>query len=136
MSADARLKNQTIAEVDQQGQYIMDSITQSIRAADSIAAPSVGATGTTLRLAMPAPSASPYTFSLNGSALQLQEGVSSAVRITSTKLHVNNLTFTNVSRPGTTGAVRVRFDLARTNPSGRNAYDYQKTFMTTASLRP
>lgn len=69
MSADARVKNQTISEVDQQGMAAMEYLAQTVRNADSITTPAAGATGASLTLAVPTASLSPTIFDLNSSTL-------------------------------------------------------------------
>lgn len=63
---DARVKNQSISEVDQQGAQIMELITQTVRNADSITTPAAGASGSTLTLVVPTPAASPTIFNMSG----------------------------------------------------------------------
>lgn len=66
-AGDARIKNQSISEVNQQGALVMEQITQAIRNADAITAPSAGATGTSLSLTVPTAGLSPTIFSLSNS---------------------------------------------------------------------
>lgn len=69
-----------------------------------------------------------------GSALQIKEGAAAAIPLTSNDVQVSGLTFNNLTRSGTPGIVQVSFTLSRVNPSGRNEYDYQKTFTSTAEV--
>lgn len=72
----------------------------------------------------------------NIGAAQIKEGAAgSQVPLTNGKVLVSNLNFTNVTRPGTPGAVQISFTIYRPNPLNRNEYDYQKTFVGTAALR-
>src|SRR5688572_14415952 len=66
-STTARVKSQTIAEVDRQGALAMETILQTIRNADSITSPTAGNTGTSLTLAVPTGALSPTIFSHDGS---------------------------------------------------------------------
>ncbi len=66
-STSARVKSQTIAEVDRQGELAMETILQTIRGADSITSPTAGTTGSTLTLAVPSGLLSPTVFSHDGS---------------------------------------------------------------------
>jgi type II secretory pathway pseudopilin PulG len=68
------------------------------------------------------------------STVQMKEGTGALVPLTSNKVQVSGLTFKNLSRTSTPGAVQVSFTLSRVNPNGRNEYDYQKTFTTTAEV--
>lgn len=131
---EARVKNQTILEVNEQGTAAMDYITQTIRNATSITAPTIGTTGPSLTLVVPTGSLSPTVFNLSGTTLQVKEGTAATVPLTNNKLLVSGLTFKNLSRPSTPGSVQVSFTLARVNPNNRNEYDYQKTFTTTAEV--
>jgi Tfp pilus assembly protein PilW len=135
LSADARVKNQTIAEVDQQGTQVMDYITQTIRNASSISAPAIGTSASSLTAVVPTASLSPTVISLNGTALQTVEGSASAVPLTSSRVQVSSLTFKNLARSGTNANLQISFVITRTNPNSRNEYEYSKTFTSTAALQ-
>jgi len=132
--ADARLKNQAVAEVNDQAMAAMDYITQTIRNATSITAPTATTSGASLTLVVPTGSLSPTVFSLSGSTLQVKEGAAAAVPLTSNDVQVSNLTFTNLTRSGTSGNVQVTFTINRTNPNAHNEFDYQKTFTSSAEI--
>lgn len=134
-TADARVKNQSIAEVDQQGALLMGRITQTIRNANSITSPSAGATASSLTLVVPTAGLSPTIFDLNGTTSQVKEGAAAAVPLTNNKVQVSGLSFKNLSHSGTPGIIQVSFTVSRVNPAGRNEYDYQKTFTSSAALR-
>jgi Tfp pilus assembly protein PilW len=68
---EARVKGQSIMEVEQQGAAAMEYITQTIRNANSITAPAVGATGTSLTLSVPTVAQSPTVFDINGGSATL-----------------------------------------------------------------
>ncbi len=136
-TVDARVKSQSVAEVDQQGALVMDYITQTIRGADSVTTPAVAGTGATLTLVVPTGSLSPTIFNLDGGGtiLQVKEGTGAVIPLTNSKVSVSNLIFRNLSRSGTPGVIQVSFTLDRVNTTGRNEYSYQKTFTSTAALR-
>ena len=136
MTAQARLKNQSIAEVDQQGALVIQAIAQSVRNANSISAPATGVTDSTLSLIVPTSSASPTIFSLSSGVLQIKEGSGAVVSLTNNEVTASNFTIQNLSRSGGYGAVQISFTLTRVNGGNRNEFDYQKTFTTTASIRP
>ena len=58
-----------------------------------------------------------------------------SIALTNSRIVASNLTFTNLSRAGTPGTIRIQFTLTHINPSGRNEYNYNKTFYGSASLR-
>jgi len=66
---DARIKNQSIVEVNDQGTALMDHITQIIRSASSITSPTAGTSAASLTLVVPTGALSPTIFSLTGSTL-------------------------------------------------------------------
>lgn len=135
LALSARVKNQSIAEVNQQGTMLLEKITTTLRGASAITSPAAGATGTTLNVATPNAGTNPTIFDLNGSVFQIKEGGNPAVALTNEKVAVSGLTFKNLSRPGTPGTVQISFTLSRVNPGGRNEYTYQKTFTVTVALR-
>ena len=134
ITVEARAKNQTIAEVNDQGTAAMDYITQTIRNAASVTTPAAAGNGSSLTLVVPTGSLSPTIFDLSGTTLQVKEGTASPVALTSNDIQITGLTFRNLTRSGTPGAVQVSFTVSRTNPGNRNEYDYQKTFTSTAEV--
>jgi type II secretory pathway pseudopilin PulG len=135
MSVDARIKTQSVTEVNQQGASAMDYLQQTVRNATSISAPAAAATAASLTVVVPTASLSPTVFNVNGTILQVKEGAAAAIPLTNDDVQITNLTFTNLTRSGTDGAVRISFTVSRTNIGGRNEYDYSKTFTTTVAIR-
>ena len=64
---------------------------------------------------------------------EVKEGASAAVPLLNNDVQLSNLTFTNLTRSGTNGLVQISFTITHVNPAGRNEYDYQQTFTTTAA---
>jgi hypothetical protein len=67
-------------------------------------------------------------------ALQIKEGTGSIIPLTNSKVIVSGLTFKNLTRSGTPGVVQVSFTVSRLSTSGKNEYNYQKTFTGTAAV--
>jgi prepilin-type N-terminal cleavage/methylation domain-containing protein len=135
--ASARVKNQTISEVNSQGVAAMDYLTQTVRNATAITVPAVGASGASLTLTVPTAGLSPTVFSLTGTtpiALQVKEGAAAALPLTNDDVQISGLTFKNLSRASTPGVVQISFVIGRVNPSNINEFDYQKTFTSTAEV--
>lgn len=130
-----RVKNQSISEVNQQGAIAMDYLTTTIRNASSITSPAAGATAASLTVVVPTASLSPTVFSLNGTVLQVAEGAGAAVPLTGGQVSISGLSFKNLTRSGTKGTVQISFIASRVNTTGRNEYDYQKTFVTSVMIR-
>lgn len=138
-ATDARVKNQSVAEVEQQGLAAMEYILQTIRNADAITAPATGATTSSLTVTVPTAALSPTIFSLSGgtpNALQVKEGAAAQIPLTNSLVQVSGLTFKNLSRASTPGVVQISFTIDRVNAANRNQYDYQKTFTATMAIRP
>lgn len=110
LSMQSRVKNQAIAEVEQQGVQVMQIITQAGRNAADVSFTSV--------------------FDLSGGVIR-----QNTIALTNSRVVASALTFQNLSRAGTPGTIRIQFTLTRINPSGRNEYDYSKTFYSSVSLR-
>lgn len=106
----SRVKNQTIAEVEQQGAAVIQIITQTGRNAADVNFTAA--------------------FDLSGGTIR-----ENAIALTNSRVVASGLTFTNLSRPGTSGTVRVQFTLTHVNPSGRNEYNFNRTFTGSASRR-
>lgn len=135
MVLEARAKNQVMTEVNQQGTAALELISYTLRNASSITAPATGSNASSLTLSVPTASASPTIFTLNDSTLTIKEGSATAVPLTNSRVQVTGLVFTNVSRSGTKGVIQASLTLSYDNNSGRNEYNYQKTFITTVALR-
>jgi Tfp pilus assembly protein PilW len=135
--ADARIKNESMTEVNEQGAYVMDYIAQDIRNATSITSPTAGtASATGMTLVVPTASLSPTVFSIASGVLQVKEGAGAVTSLTNSNIKVVSMTVTNLTRSGTSGVVQVSLTLARVNSTGRNEYDYQRTFTTSTEVRP
>lgn len=134
-AADARVKNQSITEVNDQAAAMMDTMTQTIRNATSITSPAAGASASSLTLVVPTGALSPTVFNLNSNNLRITEGAGSPAILNNSKVQVTSLTFRNLTRTGTAGIVQVSFTLSRVNNNTHSEYDYTKTFTTSAEIR-
>jgi type II secretory pathway pseudopilin PulG len=131
----SRAKNQTIAEVNQQGEFALQTIARTVRNADSITLPATAGTGSTLTLAVTPAASSPTIFTLTSGAVTMQEGVAAAIPLTGGKVTVTAFTVKNLSRASTPGVVQISITMNRVNAQGTNEYDYPRTFTTTAAVR-
>lgn len=127
----ARVKNQTIAEVEQQGLQVMQLITQTIRNAENINSPAQGTTATSLSLEIVDASLNPTIVDLSNSVVRITEGTASPVSLTSSKVLASSLSFLNLSQK----SIKIQFTLTHINSENKNEYDYSKTFFGTADVR-
>ncbi len=132
-SLQSRVKNQTIAEVEQQGVLVMQLITQTVRNAEGINSPTPGTSAETLSLNVV--NNNPSEFTLSNGAVEVTEGVGSAVPLTNSRVIVSELTFQNLSHTDTPGTARVEFTLTHINPDDINEYSFEKTFTGSATIR-
>lgn len=131
----ARVKNQTTSEVEQQGLQIMQSITQVLRNATSINSPATSTSAAALSINTVLPGNNPTMFGVASGVLGIQEGIGATTTLSNNKVFVSGLTFTNMSRVGTPGIVRVQFTVSAINNTGRSEYSYTANFVTSAALR-
>lgn len=131
----ARVKHETMTEVEHQGAIAAQWITQSVRNAKKVNSPTPSNTSDILSLAMPTAAQDPTEFRLSNGALTMQEDNGAAIALTSNDVIVSSVQFTNTSLANTPGSVRIQFTITHVNISGRFEYDYAKTFYATASVR-
>lgn len=124
----SRVKNQTIAEVEQQGLKVMQVITQEIKNSTALTSPTQGTAASTLSL-----NSGATVFDLFNNAIRIDKGT--PIDLTSSRVIASNLSFYNLSYTGTPGIVRVQFTLSYNNLSGKNEYEYSQTFYSSVSLR-
>lgn len=128
-------RNQTVNEVEQQGAQVMQLITQTIRNATSVTTPIVGTPSSTLTLVVADGTKSPTIFDLASGAIRIKEGTGTAFNITSNKVTVTALSFTNL-KPGTQkDSIKIQFTLSYNNPGARQVFNYSQTFYGTANDR-
>lgn len=135
MSTESRVKSQTVNEVNSQGVFAIDNMTQAIRGATSVTSPTIGTTGTSLTLVTPTPALNPTIYSVVGGVLQVKEGSAAAIVLTNSDVQVTSMSVIDVTRSGTTSILQINLTLNRVNPSGRSEYTYQRTFTTSSGLR-
>ncbi len=131
----ARVKSQSISEVEAQGAQAMETILQTVRNASSVVSPATSTTAASLSLATYSGATNPTVFDVSGGALRITEGVGSPVALTSPLVSVASFSAANVSRSGTPGTLRISFTLTYVHQSGRNEYAVTRTFIGSASLR-
>ena len=134
MLLQARIKNQTVAEVEQQGMQIMQVITQATRNAAVINSPAIGTSSSSLSLNTYITTTTPTVFDLSSGALRISEAGGAVVALSNARVIASNLVFWNFSRAATPGTVHVEFTLTHINPMGRNEYNFSKTFVDSAAL--
>ncbi|MFA9288628.1 MAG: type II secretion system protein J [Weeksellaceae bacterium] len=128
-------RNRVASQVETQGVQVLQQITQAVRNARQINTPAAGVTATSLSVQTVTPATNPTVFNLNNGILQLTAGAGAATALHSNTVTASNVQFINLSRASTPGSVKMQFTLTYNNPSGRQEYNYSKTFYATASIR-
>ena len=132
---DSRVKNQVIAEVEQQGGQAIQVITQAIRNSEALTSPVPGSSADSLVLDVFDAANDPTVFSLSGGVLMVSEGGGVAIPLTSQRVVFSGLSFENFSRADTPGTVRITFTLSYNSTTTQTQYNYSKTFHASASIR-
>jgi Tfp pilus assembly protein PilW len=137
LALESRTRQQTVAEVNQQGLQVMQLITQTIRNAKSVTTPSFGTSSSTLSLQTSDGTRNPTVFYASSTSLYMTEGTTSPVRLTNSHVKISNIVFQNISSAGATqGVVEISFTLSFASSTNRNEYSYTKDFVGSASFVP
>lgn len=131
----ARLRSQTVFEVQDQGENALRMMTQAVRNGTAITTPAVGANGATLSLTTPDGATSPTTFSLSNGVLQISEGAGGPIALTNNQVTISQLIVTNVSHPSTPGVVQIQFTVTSVKPASPGGSLYAKTYYGSAAIR-
>ena len=131
----SRTKNETIAEVEQQGIQLTNIINQSIRNSKSINTPSQGTSSETLSLETFDLLTDPTVFSFSNGEIIMSEGGGNNISLINSRVEVSNLFFNNNSQDNTPGIITTNFSLDYINNNGGNEYTFGKDFFSSSSLR-
>lgn len=131
----SRVKNQTMAEVEQQGLEVAEVITSTLRNAKSITTPGAGSSSNTLVIEVDNGAHSPTIFGVSSGVLTMQEGSGSPIPLTNSRITLSNVQFFNFSQSGTPGIIRIRYTISHNQSSGRNEYIFSRDFETAVSVR-
>lgn len=126
---DARIRQRSVAELEQQGTQILTSLTKVIRRAERIIVPATNNTGAILLLQMAQNDEYPTIVSRVGSGELLLVQRSSTSSLISSNLTVQDLTFRNIDD----GNVWLSFKLVTIIPT-LSKQIYSRTFNGTATL--
>lgn len=132
---ESRVKNQTIAEVEQQGLQVMEAISQIVRNSEAINAPAQSTSAPSLSLDVITAGNDPTVFDVASGVIRITEGAGTPIALTNTRVIASDVLFQNLTLAGTPGTVRIQFILTHANPGGRNEYSFSKTFTGSATLR-
>lgn len=130
---ESRIRQRSIAEVEENGAKILQSITRQTRRAEAILVPLTNKTGSILMLQMAQQNEYPTIYAMSGSRLMvvLRDDIANGLPPT---VQIKNLVFRNLS--GTTSkSIDINFDLEQTVPLPKSSV-YKKHFQAAATLYP
>ena len=132
-----RTKNKIILEVEGQGTFLMQTITQAIRSARDVNIPAPGATSTMLNLAMDDTAKNPTIFEPANKIMSIKEGQGTQISLTSSIIEISDITFQNLpTGTGVSDTVKIQFTIKSVSSDpARYELNFQKTFYGSASLR-
>ncbi|EKD43859.1 MAG: hypothetical protein ACD_72C00096G0004 [uncultured bacterium] len=125
----SRIKNETIINIENQGQSIIQLITQNIHNTKQVNLPNQ----TTLQITDA--NNQPIVFSLADGVINLIQN-NIVYPLISSRTMVTNLKFTNLSTNPSTPSIKIEFTLQSINPNERNENEYIQNFYATATTRP
>ena len=131
----AKTKLAAVEEVAHNARFGIAIMTDRIERASAITSPGPGLGASVLILQMSQAAENPTEFNLSGGRLRMREGTNPFVDLTSDEVVITNLSFTNLSHFLTPGSARMAITIESANPSGRQEYEFQETFFTSASVR-
>ena len=137
---DSQGKTYVAQEVQANVRTAFNVMSAHIKAANGIntGASTFGSDPGVLSLSMDDSSKSPTIINLTADdgVLQVKEGSSTAVPITSDEVQITNLVFTNLSQSGERAHVRIQMTIAINNDGVESRiYTYSKTLQTSVSTR-
>jgi type II secretory pathway pseudopilin PulG len=135
---ESRAKHQTVTEVEQQGQIIMNMITQSVRKGRAICTPTINATSnTTLSVdtGTGCGANAPTIYDINAGVLRLKEASATQVALTNSRVAASGFSARDLTVAGGKRSVRITFTLSYAGGSTKNEYTYSKVFQASGSLR-
>jgi len=132
----SRTKTFVIQEVEQNGRFIMNRITQMSRQATDINNPSTGNSDSRLELSMRDAGLDPIVFSLNSNDIEMNQAGGSFTTLNSSNVEVIGLTFDNISTvDGKSKNIQITLTLQHINPDSRQEWQYSNDFITSIELR-
>ncbi len=132
--SEARVKSQTIAEVQEQGMYIAQIMTRVALSSVSINTPVMGASAPSLSLATSDATSNPTVFEIGNGVLYMRQGAGPQIALTNSHVEVSDLSFENLSPADTSGVLKIGYTVSYINP-GRYEYTFSKKFQTAITLR-
>lgn len=132
---DVKAKDRVTFEVTSEGSRIMQIITQSIRNATLINSPPAGSDAGVVSVNVFDINNNPTMFYLTGEDIVMKEGGLAEVILNSNRTKVTGLKFTNLSRAGTNGTIKVEFTIIAVSTNPKAPFQFSQSFESNATLK-
>ena len=137
--ANQRIQNQVTQEVDNQGNMAINNITQNLRNASTINTPTPTNTSASLSYNTATASFNPSIYDSIAdqgvNKLRFRAGSNPAEYLTSSRVTMSNLSFSNRAIVGGRDSIYISFTLTYHNPANKPQLIYQKNFYGVTTLR-
>ncbi len=127
--------SQSVAEVELQGSALMLKIVSAINnapASGGINYPTQGLSSSSLSVGSIESLIDPVIFFLDGTSLSTKEGKNPSEILSSNRIKVSNLKFTNLGKNMTDGVIQIKFTLG-INGSGLKDFNFSRDFVSAAN---
>lgn len=132
---ETNIKTKTILAADTEANHVLSIITQSIRDSATVLSPSKGNENSILAIQTFNEQYPSIVFGIINNALVVSEIGQSTTTLTSNKIKISNLKFTNIGTINGKDSIKISFTVNTQGESGRQEYNYEKTYEATASAR-
>lgn len=137
--ANQRIQNQITQEVDYQGNLAITNITQNLRNASTINTPTPSNSSASLSFNTTTSANNPLVYDVASdqgvNKLRFKAGSAASVYLTSSRVSISNLNFSNRAISGGRDSIYISFTLTYHNPTNKSQLDYQKNFYGVTTLR-
>lgn len=126
----------TTQEVEQNGRFILQKMSQIIREANQINSPAISVVDSSLEVETDELGAEVIYLDLSGTDVTYQYNTDPAIILNSDLVQISNLQFANLStNSGSSRNIGISFDISHINPNNRPEWTYTKHFQTAIELR-
>lgn len=130
------IKLSAYREVEQNANFAMEKIAKAIQNSSKIVQPEDPGDETDyLFLRMPDPAKTLTEFKIFDGKITMSEGAAGPYPLTTDRVEVTNLKFTNLSYEDTPGTVRIEMTIEHLNPGGRSEYQASISLENSVNLR-
>jgi type II secretory pathway pseudopilin PulG len=132
----SKVKTYVIQEVHSNSKMALDLISKKIHSADSVnlGASVFGINPGELSLAMDNPAENPTIIKVNNGSLEITEGVSAPIRVTSNEVNIANLIFADLSGGNNRENIGIAITISYNNPPDIK-YTYSQDLRTSVNVR-